>query len=339
MAEEPLNPPPIYSRSLASMIMATRPGTHHLTFGYRRVEVLGAMGSILLIWILTGAVLAEAIRRVRQPENVDGFLMVIIGGIGVVFNIVMTLAMSVGGMGHTHSHGMGGAGECDHGHSHEGGASDHGDHGHSHAGSGGHGHSQEEAEHGHSHAGSHSCGATAINSTEHHGHSHSDSEATSTGACNHGHSAGDHDHDHDHDHEHEDDGHRHSSDDVSGSSTGSGGCGGRIETLLCCGSKQENLNVRAALAHALGDLAQNVAVCIAGGLIWYNPSWRLADPICTFIFSIIVIYTTFGATGEIVSVLLEAVPSRVDYHAVLRDLRRLQGVTSVHNLHIWSTSG
>ena len=55
------------------------------------------------------------------------------------------------------------------------------------------------------------------------------------------------------------------------------------------GGSGENINVRAALIHVIGDIVQSVGVVIAGALIWYNPDWHLADPITTFLFSILVV--------------------------------------------------
>lgn len=54
----------------------------------------------------------------------------------------------------------------------------------------------------------------------------------------------------------------------------------------------ENINVRAAFIHVLGDVLQSVGVFIAALLIYFIPSWQLADPICTFVFSIVVLATT-----------------------------------------------
>lgn len=54
----------------------------------------------------------------------------------------------------------------------------------------------------------------------------------------------------------------------------------------------ENMNVRAAFIHVLGDVVQSIGVFCAAIIIYFNPTWQLADPICTFIFSIIVLYTT-----------------------------------------------
>lgn len=64
----------------------------------------------------------------------------------------------------------------------------------------------------------------------------------------------------------------------------SGGGGGHAHT--------ENINVRAAFIHVLGDVLQSIGVFCAAIIIYFKPTWQLADPICTFIFSIIVLYTT-----------------------------------------------
>lgn len=54
----------------------------------------------------------------------------------------------------------------------------------------------------------------------------------------------------------------------------------------------ENINVRAAFIHVLGDFLQSIGVFCAAIVVYFKPDWRLADPICTFIFSVIVLYTT-----------------------------------------------
>jgi zinc transporter 2 len=44
--------------------------------------------------------------------------------------------------------------------------------------------------------------------------------------------------------------------------------------------------------HVLADLAQSVSVLIAGAAIWYNPDWKLVDPVSTLIFCVLVIRST-----------------------------------------------
>lgn len=52
----------------------------------------------------------------------------------------------------------------------------------------------------------------------------------------------------------------------------------------------------------------------------YNPDWRLADPICTFVFSILVLFTTIKILQSALKVLLNAVPDHVDFDNVMEQL-------------------
>ncbi|VDM95397.1 unnamed protein product [Thelazia callipaeda] len=97
-----------------------------------------------------------------------------------------------------------------------------------------------------------------------------------------------------------------------------------------------NINVRAAMIHVIGDLLQSVGVLIAALLIFYNKKWSIADPICTIIFSIIVLCTTIYIIRDAMVVLLEGSPSNINFHTVFDSLECIEGVKKVHNLRIWS---
>lgn len=88
----------------------------------------------------------------------------------------------------------------------------------------------------------------------------------------------------------------------------------------------------------LGDLAQSVAVFIAGAIIWYKPNWMIVDPILTLAFCILVFHSTLSVLRSSVAVLLEEVPPKISYTQVQQDLSNLSNVADVHHLHIWSIS-
>lgn len=71
----------------------------------------------------------------------------------------------------------------------------------------------------------------------------------------------------------------------------------------------EDINLRAAVIHAIGDLLQSIGVLIASGIIWYNEDLRIADPICTLIFSLVVIISTIFITRDILRILMEGIYS------------------------------
>mmetsp|Transcript_5298 Transcript_5298/g.11486 ORF Transcript_5298/g.11486 Transcript_5298/m.11486 type:complete len:425 (-) Transcript_5298:164-1438(-) len=103
-------------------------------------------------------------------------------------------------------------------------------------------------------------------------------------------------------------------------------------------AKERNINLQAAYLHVLADLLQSVVVLVAGLIIWAKPTWQLADPICTLIFSILVCYTTIGVIRSSLSVLLEEVPPGVNWEEVYDAISNVKGVSNVHDLHIWSIS-
>jgi zinc transporter 2 len=100
----------------------------------------------------------------------------------------------------------------------------------------------------------------------------------------------------------------------------------------------ENVNLRAALIHVIGDAIQNLGVVIAGLVIYFYPDASIADPICTFIFSIIVVFTTIRILKECISVLMEGSPVEFDMEKLENDLSKIRGVVEVHDLHVWSLS-
>ena len=132
------------------------------------------------------------------------------------------------------------------------------------------------------------------------------------------------DHDHDHEHEHE---HEHSSDEEI-----------RLHTEDEHEEKNTNVNLRASFIHILGDAIQNIGVLIAGIIIYFFPKYSIADPICTYIFSIIVGFTTINILKDCIFVLMEGSPVDIDIDELENDLKKIKGVKEIHDLHVWSLS-
>ncbi|XP_063616376.1 proton-coupled zinc antiporter SLC30A2-like isoform X1 [Cydia splendana] len=228
--------------SLFSIWVASRPATRRMPFGWYRAEVIGALTSVLLIWVVTGILVYMAVQRViyRQFE-IDATVMLITSAVGVLVNLIMGLTL--------HQHG------------------------HSHSGGGGHGHS-------------HGGNNPVLNNKDR--TSESDVESSSS-------------HQHDRD-------------------------------------NRENINVRAAFIHVLGDFLQSFGVLVAAIVIYFKPSWDLVDPICTFLFSVLVLFTTFNIIKETLLVLMEGSPRGLDFQEVANTFLTLPGVVRVHNLRMWALS-
>jgi cation diffusion facilitator family transporter len=72
------------------------------------------------------------------------------------------------------------------------------------------------------------------------------------------------------------------------------------------------MNMRAAVIHLAGDIIQSVGVVIASIIIYLKPEWGIADPICTFIFTFLVLFTTIPIFKDCIVVLMEASPKEID---------------------------
>ncbi|KAK2853775.1 hypothetical protein Q5P01_006436 [Channa striata] len=211
--------------SMLALWLSTKPPTKRFSFGLHRLEVISAVLSVMLIYILTTVLLYEAVQRtVHQDFSIDGDVMLITAAVGVAVNLIMGFLLNQGG--HLHSHG----------------------HGHSHG----------------SAVGSQSAGS---------GHEH---------------------------------------------------------------RAHGSLAVRAAFIHALGDLLQSVGVLIAAYVVRFKPELKLADPICTYIFSALVLFTTFRILRDTVVIVLEGVPRHLDTQRIKEDLLQLEDVQSVDELNVWA---
>ncbi|MFO0205871.1 MAG: cation diffusion facilitator family transporter [Betaproteobacteria bacterium] len=98
---------------------------------------------------------------------------------------------------------------------------------------------------------------------------------------------------------------------------------------------RENVNTRAAFVHVLGDLLGSVAA-IAAGLIIYFGGPAMVDPLLSMFVAALILRSTVGVLRETLLVLMDSVPEGIDYPQVGRALAAIQGIKSVHDLHIWS---
>lgn len=287
--------------SILAIYVSEKEPTRRMSFGYYRSEVLGALFSILIIWLLTGVLVYLAIVRVITHDfEIESTAMVVTASCGVVFNIIMFVIL--------HTNRCFGDQLKHHGHSHSGDGHGHGhghSHGHNHSHDGAHGHSHGGS-HGHSHATPKFTSASApvlpindnyISESSNHTSAYLESDEVDIidSSCN-----------------HDDHGQEHGKKDEHG-----------------------NINLRAAAIHVIGDFIQSIGVLIASLIIYFKPEYKIADPICTFIFSALVMATTAPIIKDIFFVLMEGLPIHLNYNLIAADLCSLNNVKNAHNLHIW----
>jgi len=100
---------------------------------------------------------------------------------------------------------------------------------------------------------------------------------------------------------------------------------------------QESMNTRAALVHVMGDLLGSVAALIAGAVIMWT-GWMQIDPLLSLVVSLLILKSTAGILRESYHHLMEGVPDSADYLQIGADLAAIDGVVSVHDLHVWEMS-
>jgi cobalt-zinc-cadmium efflux system protein len=110
-----------------------------------------------------------------------------------------------------------------------------------------------------------------------------------------------------------------------------------VSAWLLHSASEENLNVRAAFLHVLGDALGSVGAIAAGVIIW-RWGWTMADPIISVLMSLLIIYSSWHLIRESVNILLEGTPSHINVRAVIAAMHEIRGVTDVHDLHVWTIS-
>lgn len=101
------------------------------------------------------------------------------------------------------------------------------------------------------------------------------------------------------------------------------------------GGASENLNVRGAWLHVLGDTLGSIGAMVAGILIW-TVGWHWVDPVASVIIALLILYSSWELLAETVSVLMESVPGHIDVDDVRDVIMEVDGVVGVHDLHVWS---
>ncbi|XP_062359572.1 proton-coupled zinc antiporter SLC30A8 [Cinclus cinclus] len=204
--------------SLFSLWLASKPPTKQFTFGWHRAEILGALISMIIVWMVTGVLMYLACMRLLHPDyDIDATVMLIISACAVLINILLSLILHQTGHGHSH-------------------------------------------------------GAQAR-------------EFVSA----------------------------------------------PLEKLAL-----SNASLRAAFVHTIGDLFQSISVLISALIIFFKPQYKIADPICTFVFSTFVLATTITILRDILTVLMEGTSKGFAYDAVKARILAVEKVESVHSLHLWS---
>ncbi|XP_050671517.1 zinc transporter 2-like isoform X2 [Leptidea sinapis] len=250
-----------FALALLAFRCANRPATSHMSYGYRRAEVLGAMASVILIWALTGVFVYVAALRLHTGDyHIEPDMMMVVSGCGVAFNVLLAVVLHGCGSDIAHHHTHGGA-SCSNAHAH-----------------------------------TYKSRFRFFRRQE---------QKQANGSLANG---------------------DYGMKDLAAA-----------EATVVAGAPR-NINLRAALIHVIGDLIQSCGVLLAAILIKFYPQAKVIDPICTFVFSVLVLMTSARVVRDALAMLMQAVPDNFRYRECVGALSTVSGVRHVHSAHAWALS-
>jgi len=112
-----------------------------------------------------------------------------------------------------------------------------------------------------------------------------------------------------------------------------------INSFIVVGLRREtrNLNLRAALAHVVGDLAVSTGVVLGGAIILLT-GWLPIDPLISIAIAVLIAYGAWRIVRETVNLLMEGTPREINLAAVAGEITGTQLISSMHDLHVWALS-
>ncbi len=108
-------------------------------------------------------------------------------------------------------------------------------------------------------------------------------------------------------------------------------------TLLLKSGAADNMNIRSAYLHLFSDAVSSVGVIIGGIFIYYyNIYW--IDPVITVLISIYIIKESWDIVKEAIEILMMAAPDKISIENIEEHLIKIDGIDSIHHVHIWKVN-
>ena len=104
--------------------------------------------------------------------------------------------------------------------------------------------------------------------------------------------------------------------------------------LFSSTKKENNINIKSAMLHFLGDLLNSVGVIISSIIIYFT-NFVYIDIIMSVVISVIIFTGGYKISKEAFFILMEAVPSEVDLNTLRKELLNIDGIKNIHELHVW----
>lgn len=110
-----------------------------------------------------------------------------------------------------------------------------------------------------------------------------------------------------------------------------------VTALMVKEGSENDLNLRSAFLHLMGDVMSTLGAVIAGIIIAFT-KWNWLDPLVSVLIGVFIVYSAWGILKQTIHILLESTPENIDMTEMVTDFRKLDGVRDIHDLHVWSIS-
>lgn len=110
-----------------------------------------------------------------------------------------------------------------------------------------------------------------------------------------------------------------------------------LSVFLLHENKEENLNIKAAYLHLIGDAMTSLAVILGAVFIWLLDIYWI-DPLITVLISMYIFFHTYKILKESTGILMQFAPAAIDQKEVIQVLQQIDQISGVHHIHLWQLS-
>ncbi|MBK9604240.1 MAG: cation transporter [Anaerolineales bacterium] len=108
-----------------------------------------------------------------------------------------------------------------------------------------------------------------------------------------------------------------------------------VTALLVHKGSESDLNLRSTFLHLMGDVMSTLGAVIAGVIIYFT-QWNWLDPLVSVLIGGFILWNAWSILRQSIHILLESTPENIDMKEMVEKLHTVNGVRSVHDLHVWS---
>lgn len=110
-----------------------------------------------------------------------------------------------------------------------------------------------------------------------------------------------------------------------------------VTAMMVKKGSEHDLNLRSAFLHLMGDVMSTLGAVMAGIIIAFT-NWNWLDPFVSVLIGAFILYNAWSILRQTIHILLESTPENIDMTEMVTDIRKLDGVKDIHDLHVWSIS-